>query len=93
MQMDLYHMQVMEGDLAVKLKKYADRCGHIQIAGCPGRNEPDTGEIQYGYLFQVIDDIGYSGWIGCEYRPAAATTQGLGWFNAMKSGSAKGAKQ
>lgn len=80
MQMDLYHMQVTEGDLATKLKRYAPRCGHIQIAGCPERNEPDTGEIRYEYLFKVLDDIGYEGWIGCEYRPAGNTLEGLGWL-------------
>ena len=82
MQMDLYHMQVMEGDLATKLKRYAHRCGHIQIAGCPERNEPDTGEIRYEYLFRLLDEIGYQGWIGCEYRPAGKTVDGLGWLRA-----------
>jgi hydroxypyruvate isomerase len=81
MQMDLYHMQVMEGDLETKLRKYAAHCGHIQIAGCPGRNEPDTGEIRYEALYPVVDEIGYESWIGCEYRPAGVTTEGLGWFH------------
>jgi hydroxypyruvate isomerase len=85
LQMDLYHMQVMEGDLAQKLKKYLDVCGHIQIAGCPGRNEPDTGEIRYEYLFRLIDEIGYQGWLGCEYRPAAATVDGLGWLRTAQA--------
>ena len=80
MQMDLYHMQVMEGDIATKLRKYLPHCGHIQIAGAPGRNEPDTGEVRYEYLFHLLDEIGYRGWIGCEYRPAGKTTDGLGWF-------------
>jgi hydroxypyruvate isomerase len=80
MQMDCYHMQIMEGDLAVKLKRYAPQCGHIQIAGVPERHEPDTGEVRYDYIFQLLDDIGYDGWIGCEYRPAHATVAGLGWF-------------
>lgn len=82
MQMDLYHMQVMEGDLASKLKLYLSHCGHIQIAGCPERNEPDTGEILYEYLFRLLDGLGYDGWIGCEYRPAGKTAAGLGWFSA-----------
>jgi hydroxypyruvate isomerase len=82
MQMDLYHMQVMEGDLATKLKRYQSQCGHIQVAGCPERNEPDTGEVRYEYLFQLLDEIGYSGWVGCEYRPRGKTTDGLGWFRA-----------
>ena len=82
MQMDLYHMQVMEGDLVTKLKRYASQCGHIQIAGCPERHEPDTGEVRYEYLFRVIDEIGYPGWLGCEYRPAGKTTDGLRWLSA-----------
>jgi 2-dehydrotetronate isomerase len=81
MQMDLYHMQVMEGDLATSLKRYAPMCGHIQIAGCPERHEPDTGEIRYEYLYRLLDEIGYQGWLGCEYRPAGKTTDGLGWFS------------
>ncbi len=82
MQMDLYHMQVMEGDLATTLKRYASQCGHIQIAGCPERHEPDTGEVRYEYLFRLLDEIGYQGWIGCEYRQAGKTTDGLRWFSA-----------
>jgi 2-dehydrotetronate isomerase len=82
MQMDLYHMQVMEGDLATSLRRYASECGHIQIAGCPERHEPDTGEVRYEYLFRLLDEIGYTGWLGCEYRPAAKTTDGLQWLSA-----------
>jgi hydroxypyruvate isomerase len=84
MQMDLYHMQVMEGDIATKLRRYAPHCGHIQIAGAPQRNEPDSGEVRYPYLFEVLDEIGYDGWVGCEYRPATTTTEGLGWFQQYK---------
>ena len=80
MQLDLYHMQVMEGDLETKLRKYAPQCGHIQIASVPKRNEPDTGEVNYTHLFRVIDEIGYNGWIGCEYKPAGKTLDGLGWW-------------
>lgn len=83
MQMDLYHMQMMEGDVANKLRKYARHCGHIQIAGAPGRNEPDTGELRYEYLFQVLDEAGYAGWVGCEYRPAGSTVDGLGWYRNL----------
>lgn len=83
MQMDLYHMQIMEGDLATTLKKYAQSCGHVQIAGCPERNEPDTGEVRYEYLYRVLDQLGYDGWVGCEYRPAGRTVDGLGWFRAL----------
>jgi hydroxypyruvate isomerase len=81
MQMDLYHMQVMEGDLEIKLRKYASHCGHVQVAGVPQRHEPDTGEVRYSYLFDLLDEIGYSGWVGCEYRPAGKTVDGLGWFH------------
>jgi 2-dehydrotetronate isomerase len=79
-QMDCYHMQIAEGDLATKLRRYAALCGHVQIAGVPERNEPDTGEINYPYLFKLLDDLGYEGWIGCEYRPAGKTQDGLGWL-------------
>jgi hydroxypyruvate isomerase len=83
MQMDLYHMQIMEGDLAVKLSKYAPHCGHVQIAGVPKRNEPDTGEVNFDYLYDHLDQIGYRGWVGCEYRPAGNTVEGLAWFNEL----------
>jgi hydroxypyruvate isomerase len=83
LQMDLYHMQIMEGDLAVKLGKYAPQCGHVQVAGVPKRNEPDTGEVHYAFLYDHMDALGYTGWIGCEYRPAGNTGDGLSWFNQM----------
>lgn len=83
-QFDLYHCQIMEGDLAVKLRRDMLRphggIGHIQIAGVPERHEPDLGEINYPYLFELIDSLGYRGWIGCEYRPRAGTSAGLGWL-------------
>ncbi|SFI19511.1 hydroxypyruvate isomerase [Collimonas sp. OK307] len=83
-QFDLYHCQIVEGDLAVKLKRDMVRpqagIGHIQIAGVPERHEPDIGEINYPYLFELIDALGYQGWIGCEYRPRGATSEGLGWL-------------
>ena len=86
-QMDLYHCQIMEGDLATKLHQYlpTGRVGHIQIAGVPERHEPDTGELNYPYLFNLVDALGYRGWVGCEYRPSAgtqagATRQGLQWI-------------
>ncbi|MEX3956684.1 2-oxo-tetronate isomerase [Trinickia sp. EG282A] len=79
-QFDCYHCQIMEGDLAVKLKRDIGGIGHIQIAGVPERHEPDTGEINYPYLFECIDALGYDGWIGCEYRPRAGTSEGLRWF-------------
>ena len=79
LQLDLYHVQIMEGDLASKIRALAGRYPHVQIAGNPGRNEPDVGEINYPYLFGLFDEIGYAGWIGCEYRPAGDTAAGLGW--------------
>lgn len=86
-QFDIYHCQIVEGDLAVKLKRDMARqvcgtggIGHIQIAGVPDRQEPDIGEINYPYLFDLIDGLGYQGWIGCEYRPRAGTSAGLGWL-------------
>ena len=71
----------MEGDVAAKLHRYlpTGRVAHIQIAGVPARHEPDHGELNYPYLFDTIDALGYPGWVGCEYRPAAGTSQGLGW--------------
>ncbi len=86
-QMDLYHCQIVEGDLATKLRHYlpTGNVGHIQIAGVPERNEPDVGELNYPYLFAVLDELGYGGWVGCEYRPragarAGGTSAGLGWL-------------
>lgn len=86
-QMDLYHCQIVEGDLATRLRQYlpTGRVGHIQIAGVPERHEPDQGELNYPYLFGLIDALGYEGWIGCEYRPAAGTTAGLGWRDRARS--------
>ena len=80
--MDLYHCQIVEGDVATKLQRYlpTGRVAHVQIAGVPGRNEPDRGELNYPFLFDTIDALGYGGWVGCEYRPAAGTSQGLGWM-------------
>jgi len=82
-QYDIYHAQRMEGELAGTLSKHLARIGHIQLADNPGRGEPGTGEINYAWLFRHIDAIGYDGWIGCEYKPRAATTDGLGWIKAL----------
>ena len=86
-QMDLYHAQIVEGDLAMKIRQYlpTGNIGHLQIAGVPERHEPDVGELNYSYLFTLLDSLGYDGWIGCEYRPrrgaaAHATSAGLGWI-------------
>ncbi|MGO4330038.1 2-oxo-tetronate isomerase [Cupriavidus sp. 2TAF22] len=85
-QFDCYHCQIVEGDLAVKLKRDFAGIGHIQIAGVPERHEPDLGELNYPYLFEVIDSLGYDGWIGCEYRPRAGTSAGLGWLKPYLKG-------
>ena len=84
-QMDLYHCQIVEGDVATKLRRYlpTGRVGHIQIAGVPDRNEPDIGELHHDYLFAVIDELGFDGWIGCEYRPKTTTSAGLEWFRRL----------
>jgi len=79
-QMDLYHAQIVEGDLTEKLRRYLPHIGHIQIAGVPGRHEPDVGEVNYGYLFKVLDELKYDGWVGCEYRPLQGTNAGLAWL-------------
>ncbi len=79
LQYDIYHMQRMEGELAASMQRHLPRIAHLQLADNPGRNEPGTGEINYAFLFQFIDKIGYSGWIGCEYKPATTTEAGLGW--------------
>ena len=79
-QYDIYHAQRMEGELAATMKKHQARIGHIQLADNPGRNEPGTGEINYAFLFAHLDRIGYTGYIGCEYKPATTTEAGLGWL-------------
>lgn len=95
-QMDLYHCQIVEGDVAMKIRKYlpTGRVGHFQIAGVPQRHEPDIGEMNYPYLFSVIDEVsrecGWQGWVGCEYRPArgmqpGGTSAGLGWMKSLSA--------
>jgi hydroxypyruvate isomerase len=79
-QYDIYHMQIMEGDLTRTIESNLVRIPHIQLADNPGRHEPGTGEINYPFLFKKLDEIGYSGWIGCEYKPKTTTSEGLGWF-------------
>ena len=82
-QMDFYHVQIVEGDIAVKLRRYLPHVGHIQIASVPERHEPDDGEVNYRYLFALVDDVNYDGWVGCEYRPRAGTLEGLGWMKTL----------
>ncbi len=85
--MDLYHCQIVEGDLARHIETFLPngRVRHFQIAGVPDRHEPDNGEINYPYLFDLIDRLGFRGTIGCEYRPQAGTSQGLGWLKKLPS--------
>lgn len=82
LQYDVYHMQIMEGNLTATIRELSGHIGHIQIADVPGRHEPGTGEINYQNLFQAIDAAGYSGWIGCEYKPLTSTEAGLGWLKS-----------
>ena len=97
-QMDLYHCQIVEGDVAMKIRQYlpTGHVGHFQVAGVPERHEPDIGELNYPYLFSVIDEVaaqcGWDGWIGCEYKPKrggepGGTSAGLGWFDAHRPGN------
>ncbi|AIT27159.1 xylose isomerase-like TIM barrel family protein [Bordetella holmesii 44057] len=88
-QMDLYHCQILEGDVSMRLRHYIPqgRVGHVQIAGVPLRQEPDQGELNYPYLFQLLDELAYPGWVGCEYRPAGDTRAGLGWLHAARRAS------
>jgi hydroxypyruvate isomerase len=76
-------MQRMEGELAATIKKNLPSIAHIQLADNPGRNEPGTGEINYPFLFELLDSIGYEGWIGCEYKPLNGTEAGLGWLQSI----------
>jgi hydroxypyruvate isomerase len=80
LQYDIYHMQIMEGDLARTIERCSSRIAHLQLADNPGRHEPGTGEIHYPFLFQFIDALGYEGWIGCEYKPLSTTVAGLDWI-------------
>lgn len=86
MQMDFYHCQIVEGDLATKFRQYVKGVGHVQIAGVPERHEPDSGEINYPYLLRLIDELGYDGWVSGEYRPRAKTSEGLGWARPWLGG-------
>lgn len=84
-QFDIYHCQIVEGDVSTRLREGIDSIAHVQIAGVPGRHEPDTGELNYPYLFRLLDELRYAGWIGCEYRPRAGTSEGLGWLDAFRN--------
>jgi len=82
-QMDFYHAQIVEGDLSVTLRKHISHVGHVQIASVPDRHEPDEGEIDYRHIFRLLDEQGYPGWVGCEYRPRGRTEDGLGWLKEL----------
>jgi len=84
LQYDIYHAQVMEGDIARSIETNLDRIGHMQLADNPGRHEPGTGELNYPYLFARIDELGYRGWIGCEYKPRTTTIAGLAWLDGCR---------
>ena len=84
LQYDVYHTQVMEGDLATTIERNLDLIPHVQIADNPGRHEPGTGEINYAFLFRHIDRIGYKGWVGCEYKPLTSTDAGLDWIKPYR---------
>ncbi len=83
-QMDFYHCQIVEGDLTMTFKNNFVGIGHVQIASVPTRNEPDQGEINYRHIFKLLDEMGYDGWVGCEYRPRGRTEEGLGWLEALR---------
>lgn len=79
-QMDFYHCQIVEGDITRTYEKFQPGIGHTQIAGVPDRHEPDIGEVNFPHIFELLDRTGYDGWVGCEYRPRAGTSAGLGWL-------------
>ncbi|HGU2561743.1 TPA: TIM barrel protein, partial [Escherichia coli] len=83
-QYDIYHMQRMEGELTNTMTQWADKIGHLQIADNPHRGEPGTGEINYDYLFKVIENSDYNGWVGCEYKPQTTTEAGLRWMDPYR---------
>ncbi|MGH6912789.1 MAG: hydroxypyruvate isomerase family protein, partial [Geminicoccales bacterium] len=79
LQFDFYHAQIMAGDLARSFERFLPQVAHVQIASVPERQEPDRGEVNFPYLFDLLDRVGFSGWVGCEYFPAGRTEDGLGW--------------
>ena len=87
LQYDIYHAQRMEGELAGTIREFLPLIRHIQLADVPGRHQPGTGEINFPYLFRLLDELGYEGWIGCEYSPQGATVGSLGWFEQVRAAS------
>jgi 2-dehydrotetronate isomerase len=84
LQFDIYHRQIIHGDVAMGLRKFMPITGHVQIASIPSRNEPDGEELNYPFLFDLLDELGYAGFVGCEYNPRGPTVAGLGWFNRIR---------
>ena len=84
LQFDIYHRQILHGDVTMALRRFMPLVGHIQVAGVPGRHEPDGEELNYPFLFGEIDRLGYDGFVGCEYRPRGETREGLGWFGCYR---------
>ncbi len=87
LQYDFYHLQITQGDLMRNFIRLQPQINHVQIAGNPGRHEPDTGEIAYPFILSELDRLGYAGWVGCEYVPAASVAEGLGWLDAYRQGA------
>lgn len=85
LQYDIYHMQRSEGELAATLAALLPRIAHVQIADNPGRNEPGTGEINYDFMFRRLEELGYAGWVGCEYKPKTTTAAGLDWLKRARA--------
>lgn len=85
LQYDVYHAQIMEGDLSRTIKANLNRIAHIQIADNPGRHEPGTGEISYEFLLRYLDEIGYDGYVGCEYNPSKNTQASLDWLKQLRT--------
>ncbi|MET0256325.1 MAG: 2-oxo-tetronate isomerase [Luteibacter sp.] len=91
LQLDLYHTQVIHGDVTTRMRRAMPVLGHVQVASVPSRHEPDGEELNYPYLFAELDRLGYAGHVGCEYRPRARTEDGLGWLEPWMRGAAEGA--
>lgn len=85
LQFDIYHCQILHGDITMRMRRYWPLIGHVQIASIPSRNEPNAEELNDEFLLNELDRLGYAGFVGCEYRPKAGTLAGLGWFNAWKA--------
>lgn len=90
LQFDIFHRQIMHGDVVEGLKKLLPISTHIQVASVPSRNEPCGEELNFPYIFEMLDALGYQGWIGCEYNPKAGTLEGLGWLDAYRKDEAAG---